>query len=151
MRSNKLVPPELSRFYEAAAGSTYNQSCPGKPVVARAPARPERQWAYWVTPRISFWNFFDGVIADAARHLGWVGSRVSRQIAFWPRVSSMKVILPGSLISLWHDRFLPGDNFGRSLRTLTGLTPYEFICKPWTTEPKRFGLKPLQQLLGLDF
>jgi hypothetical protein len=28
------------------------------------------------------------------------------------------------------------------------LTPYEFICKAWTSEPHRFG--PLQQMPGLN-
>ncbi len=34
-------------------------------------------------------------------------------------------------------------NFGRRLKTLKGLTPYEYICKIWTAEPKRFRLDPL--------
>jgi hypothetical protein len=28
--------------------------------------------------------------------------------------------------------FLDAYNFGRRLKTLKGLTPYEFICKCWT-------------------
>ena len=31
-------------------------------------------------------------------------------------------------------------NFGRRLKTLKGLTPYEFICKQWTIEPEQFTL-----------
>ena len=31
--------------------------------------------------------------------------------------------------------FLDAYNFGRRLKTLKGLTPYEFICKQWTIEP----------------
>jgi len=38
----------------------------------------------------------------------------------------------------------------RRLKTLKGLTPYEFICKRWTSEPDRFMLDPLQQMLGLN-
>ena len=41
-------------------------------------------------------------------------------------------------------------NFGRRLKTLKGLTPYEFICKCWTSEPERFRLNPLQQMPGLN-
>ncbi|MCX7324846.1 MAG: IS481 family transposase, partial [Hyphomicrobiales bacterium] len=33
---------------------------------------------------------------------------------------------------------------------LKGLTPYEFICKRWTTEPQRFSVNPLQQIPGLN-
>jgi transposase InsO family protein len=40
--------------------------------------------------------------------------------------------------------FVDAYNFGRRLKTLKGLTPYEFICKRWTIEPKRFNLNPLQ-------
>ncbi len=32
--------------------------------------------------------------------------------------------------------FVQADNFGRRLRTLKGLTPYEAICKTWPIEPK---------------
>ena len=41
-------------------------------------------------------------------------------------------------------------NFAKRLKTLKGLTPYEFICKAWTKEPKRFTLNPLQQMPGLN-
>jgi transposase InsO family protein len=46
--------------------------------------------------------------------------------------------------------FVDAYNFGRRLKTLKGLTPYEFICKRWTIEPKRFNLNPLQQMPGLN-
>src|SRR5215210_747647 len=35
-------------------------------------------------------------------------------------------------------RFLEAYNYARRLKTLRGLTPYEFICKRWTREPERF-------------
>jgi transposase InsO family protein len=44
--------------------------------------------------------------------------------------------------------FVSAYNFGRRLKTLKGLTPYEFICKCWTKEPKRFRLNPIQQMPG---
>jgi len=46
--------------------------------------------------------------------------------------------------------FVAAYNFGRRLKTLKGLTPYEFICKRWTSEPDRFILNPLQQMPGLN-
>jgi hypothetical protein len=46
------------------------------------------------------------------------------------------------------DDFINAYNYGRRLKTLKGLTPYEYICKIWTEEPKRFKLNPLQQSLG---
>ena len=41
-------------------------------------------------------------------------------------------------------------NFARRLKTLRGLTPYEFICKAWASQPQRFKLSPLQQMPGLN-
>ena len=46
--------------------------------------------------------------------------------------------------------FIAAYNFGRRLKTLKGLTPYEFICKKWVAEPYRFNLSPLQQTPGLN-
>src|SRR3982751_6868896 len=44
--------------------------------------------------------------------------------------------------------FVAAYNFARRLKTLKGLTPYEFICKRWTIEPERFRLDPLHQMPG---
>jgi len=44
--------------------------------------------------------------------------------------------------------FVAAYNFGRRLKTLKGLTPYEFICKRWAVEPERFMLNPLHQMPG---
>ncbi|NEI52866.1 IS481 family transposase [Rhizobium leguminosarum] len=46
--------------------------------------------------------------------------------------------------------FVAAYNFGRRLKTLKGLTPYEFICKTWASQPERFTLDPLQQMPGLN-
>src|SRR5450631_976933 len=46
--------------------------------------------------------------------------------------------------------FVIAYNFARRLKTLNGLTPYEFICKCWTSEPKRFKLDPRHQMPGLN-
>ena len=39
-------------------------------------------------------------------------------------------------------------NFARRLKTLNGLTPYEYICKIRTSEPHRFILNPIHQMPG---
>jgi len=46
--------------------------------------------------------------------------------------------------------FVAAYNFARRLKTLKGLTPYEFICKTWAIEPQRFTLNPLHQMPGLN-
>src|SRR5215212_766219 len=38
--------------------------------------------------------------------------------------------------------FVAAYNFGRRLKTLRGLTPYEFICQCWTKQPARFTSDP---------
>jgi transposase InsO family protein len=48
------------------------------------------------------------------------------------------------------DDFMAAYNFGRRLKTLNGLTPYEFICKVWTKQPNRFRLDPIHQMPGLN-
>jgi transposase-like protein len=46
--------------------------------------------------------------------------------------------------------FLAAYNFARRLKTLSGLTPYEYICRIWTSEPDRFILDPIHQMPGLN-
>src|SRR5690606_26652284 len=46
--------------------------------------------------------------------------------------------------------FIDAYNFGRRLKTLKGLTPYEFICKQWTSQPDRFIINPIHQMPGLN-
>ena len=56
-----------------------------------------------------------------------------------------------------HDRlkehlaaFPKAYNFGRRLKMLRGLTPFEFITKVWTEEPNRFKTDPTHHSLGLN-
>ena len=46
--------------------------------------------------------------------------------------------------------FVLAYNFARRLKTLKGLTPYEYICKIWTNEPDRFIVDPFQHIVGLN-
>ena len=46
--------------------------------------------------------------------------------------------------------FFGTHNLARRLKTLKGLTSYEFICKAWTSDPSRFKISPLQQTPGLN-
>lgn len=46
--------------------------------------------------------------------------------------------------------FIDAYNYARRLKTLKGLTPYEYICKTWTNEPDRFRLNPIHQMPGLN-
>jgi transposase InsO family protein len=44
--------------------------------------------------------------------------------------------------------FISADNHARRLKTLRGLTPYEFVSQQWTKEPKRFKTDPSNQTTG---
>jgi len=46
--------------------------------------------------------------------------------------------------------FMAAYNFGRRLKTLNGLTPYEYVCKIWTSEPEKFITNPNHQSAGLN-
>jgi hypothetical protein len=46
--------------------------------------------------------------------------------------------------------FMAAYNFTRRLKTLSGLTPYEYIAKIWTSEPDRFIVDPIHQMPGLN-
>ncbi len=44
--------------------------------------------------------------------------------------------------------FIGAYNYARRLKTLRGLTPYEFICKAWADDPQRFTANPHHQSTG---
>jgi Integrase core domain len=46
--------------------------------------------------------------------------------------------------------FLMAYNFAKRLKTLRGLTPYEYICQCWHKEPERFTVNPCHHTLGLN-
>jgi len=46
--------------------------------------------------------------------------------------------------------FLRADNCARRLKTLKGLTPYQFICKQWQKTPLRFNINPIHHTVGLN-
>jgi transposase-like protein len=46
--------------------------------------------------------------------------------------------------------FVAAYNFAKRLKTLNGLTPYEYIVKCWTEDPKRFIIDPAHHTAGLN-
>jgi transposase InsO family protein len=46
--------------------------------------------------------------------------------------------------------FIAAYNFAKRLKTLQGLTTYEYICKSWQNDPNRFTLDPTHQMPGLN-
>ncbi len=45
--------------------------------------------------------------------------------------------------------FMSAYNFAKRLKTLKGLTPYEYICKIWQNEPQKFNQNPNHLTQGL--
>ncbi len=45
--------------------------------------------------------------------------------------------------------FLMAYNFAKRLKTLKGLTPFEFISQQWQQQPERFLFEPSHLTLGL--
>ncbi len=48
------------------------------------------------------------------------------------------------------DAFMAAYNFARRPKTLSGLTPYEYIAEIWTSEANRFIVDPIHQMPGLN-
>ena len=46
--------------------------------------------------------------------------------------------------------FVDTYNHARRLKTLRGLTPYEYVARTWTEEPERFRLSPYHHTAGLN-
>ena len=46
--------------------------------------------------------------------------------------------------------FMATYNFAHRLKTLSGLTPYEYIAKISTSEPDKFIVDPIKQIPGLN-
>ena len=77
------------------------------------------------------------------------------------QVERMNRTLKDATVKRYHDEtqeqlkphlqlFLDAYNHAKRLKTPKGLTPYEFICKTWTEEPKRFIVNPAHYTLGLN-
>jgi hypothetical protein len=63
----------------------------------------------------------------------------------WSRQNALRHDLRGKLRT-----HLTDYNFARQLKTLSGLTPYEYIAKIWMSEPDRFIVNPIHQMPGLN-
>ena len=48
------------------------------------------------------------------------------------------------------DDFVDAYNFGKRLKTLNGMTPFEYVCSVWTKQPDRFNINPAQLTMGLN-
>ena len=91
----------------------------------------------------------------------WATTNITRRYGWAPRGERMNRTLKDATVRRYHyashdelrrhlQLFLDAYNHARRLRTLRGLTPYEFICKAWTEQPSRFTSDPSHYTLGLN-
>jgi transposase InsO family protein len=77
------------------------------------------------------------------------------------QVERMNRTLKDATVKKYHDQthqhlkehlytVLMADNFAKRLKTLKGLTPYEYICQCWQKAPERFIRNPYHHTLGLN-
>ena len=145
-------PPLVRHWFEPNGGGTHFTT-PGAggsaaQLVAEALARGEPVWAH--------------AFEYACATLG-IEHRTTKPKHPWTngQVERMNRTIKDATVRRFHDddhdqlrrhldNFISAYNFGRRLKSLKGLTPYEFICKCWTSEPERFILNPIHQMPGLN-
>ncbi len=126
------------------------------PINQEAEAEAEAYWAERDEPRLYRLHAF-----AAACEKGGIEHRLTKPRHPWTngQVERMNRTIKDATVKRYHygshdelrrhlQLFLDAYNYGRRLKTLRGLTPYEFICKIWTEQPKRFRLDPSQHTLG---
>lgn len=110
------------------------------------------------TDRLSFEHIFDRVCRENG-----IGHRLTKVNHPWTngQVERMNRTLKDATVKRYHydshdqleqhlKTFLAAYNYAKRLKTLKGLTPYEYICKCWTETPDRFKLNPLHHTAGLN-
>jgi transposase InsO family protein len=120
------------------------------PVDEAAEAEAEALWAARDAPRIYRVHAF----AHACEQNG-IEHRLTKPRHPWTngQVERMNRTLKEATVRRYHydghdqlrahlQLFLDAYNYARRLKTLRGLTPYEFICKTWTEQPTRFRVDP---------
>ena len=122
----------------------------------KADAQAEAYWAGRGEPRLYRVHAF----AHACEQNG-VEHRLTKPRHPWTngQVERMNRTLKDATVKRYHydshdqlrahlQLFLDAYNYGRRLKTLRGLTPYEFVCKIWTEQPARFKVDPSHHTAG---
>lgn len=134
-------------------GTQFVDTTPTNP---EAEAEAEAIWAARDEPRI--WRVH--AFAHACEQNG-IEHRLTKPRHPWTngQVERMNRTLKDATVRRYHydghdqlrahlQLFLEAYNYGRRLKTLRGLTPYEFVCKIWTEQPSRFRGDPTHLTLG---
>jgi transposase InsO family protein len=126
------------------------------PVNEEAEAAADAYWAARDEPRIWRRHAF-----DLACERRGIEHRTTKPAHPWTngQVERMNRTLKDATVRRYHygshdelrrhlQLFLDAYNHARRLKTLRGLTPYEFICKTWTEQPSSFISDPTHYTLG---
>ena len=126
------------------------------PVDEKADAQAEAIWAARGEPRIYRVHAF----AYACEQNG-IEHRLTKPRHPWTngQVERMNRTIKEATVRRYHydgheqlrvhlQLFVDTYNYARRLKTLRGLTPYEFICKAWTDQPSSFTSDPTHYTLG---
>jgi len=116
------------------------------------------QFANRKTDRYAFTLLFDRIcMAHDIQHRltkpkhPWTNGQVERMIRTLKEATVYRYFYDTNRQLSEHlDIFLMAYNLAKRLKTLHGLTAYEYICKQWQEEPVRFHSDPYQLTLGLN-
>ncbi|GJE15286.1 IS481 family transposase ISMdi4 [Methylobacterium longum] len=127
-----------------------------KPVNEEAEAKAAAYWATQDGPRLYRWHSFEWACEQTK-----IEHRLTKPRCPWTngQVERMNRTIKDATVKRYHyeshnelrqhlQLFVDAYNYGRRLKTLRGLTPYEFICQAWTKEPERFRLDPSHHMPG---
>ncbi|CAM3027377.1 IS481 family transposase ISMdi4 [Methylobacterium mesophilicum] len=127
-----------------------------KPVNAEAEAKAAAYWATKDGPRLYRWHSFEWACEQSK-----IEHRLTKPRCPWTngQVERMNRTIKDATVKRYHytdndelrrhlQLFVEAYNYGHRLKTLRGLTPYEFICQTWTKEPGRFMLDPSHHMPG---
>ena len=163
-RATRRIAADFLRALVAAVPYTVHtvltdngtQFVDNSPVDEAADAEAEAIWAARGEPRIYRVHAF----AHACERNG-IEHRLTKPRHPWTngQVERMNRTLKEATVRRYHyashdelrvhlQLFLDAYNYARRLKTLRGLTPYEFVCKTWTEQPERFTRDPTHDTLG---
>ena len=114
------------------------------------------QFTHRAQDRYAFRHLFDRVCAEHG-----IEHRLTKVGHPWTngQVERMNRTLKEATVKRYHygshaelrehlSSFLLAYNYAKRLKTLRGLTPYEFVCREWQRTPNRFHRDPTQDTLG---
>jgi IS30 family transposase len=116
------------------------------------------QFTHRKTDRHAFVHLFDRVCYEHG-----IDHRLTKPNHPWTngQVERMNRTLKDATVKRYHyethdqlrrhlHTFLMAYNLARRLKTLRGLTPYEYICQQWQKDPERFHQNPHHHTVGLN-